>query len=89
MEPTEVVKQTIEFYKTSFNDSFKAMLMLQDQAQKMFDIQLDQVPGLPDETKKAVKEWIESYNKGCIDFKNMVDENFNRVDSYFSVGEKS
>jgi len=85
MEPMETVKQTVEFYKTSFNNSFSAMMMLQEQAQKMFDMQLEQLPGLPDETKKAVKEWIESYNKGCTEFKKNVDESFKRVDSYFSA----
>ncbi len=89
MEPMETMKQTVEFYKTSFNNSFNAMMMLQEQAQKMFDMQLGQLPGLPEEGKKAVKEWIESYNKGCSEFKKVVDESFARVDAYFATAKKS
>ncbi len=86
MEP---MKETVEFYKTSFNNSFNAMLMLQEQAQKMFDMQLGQLPGIPEEGKKAIKELVESYNKGCTEFKKIVDESFTRVDAYFATAEKA
>lgn len=89
MDPMAVAKQTVEFYKTSFNNSFNAMMLLQEQAQKMFDMQLGQLPGLPDEAKSTIKQWIDTYNKGCQQFKATVDEGFKQVDSYFSAAEKS
>ncbi len=89
MEPMQVAKQTVEFYKTSFTNSFNAMVMLQEQAQKMFDVQLQNLPGLPDEGKKVIKEWIGTYNKGCQEFKKAVDDGFQKVESYFSEAEKS
>ncbi len=87
LEPMEVAKQTVEFYKTSFTNSFSAMMMLQEQAQKMLDVQLGQLAGLPEEAKKAIKEWIESYNTGCDEFKKVVDKSFKQVESCFSAAE--
>ncbi len=89
MEPMDVAKQSVEFYKTSFNNSFSAMMMLQEQTQKMFDMQLGQLTGLPDDAKKAIKDWIGSYNNGCDEFKKAVDKSFVQVDSYFTAAEKS
>ena len=37
----------------------------------------------PEEGKKAISEWMKAYKKGCDDFKNIVDENFKKVDDFF------
>jgi hypothetical protein len=38
----------------------------------------------PEEGKKAVIEWMKAYKKGCDDFKNIVDENFKKVETFFN-----
>jgi predicted enzyme related to lactoylglutathione lyase len=83
MEPYKIAKQTIEFYKTTFDNTFNAMMMLQEQSQRMLKMQLDQTAGIPDEAKKAVSEWLKTYKAGCEKFKGAVDESFKRVETYF------
>ena len=64
MDPKKVVKQTFDFYKSTFENTYNAMTMLQEQNQKMVEMYLDQTQGFPEEGKKAVQEWIKAYKKG-------------------------
>lgn len=88
MEPTKMAKQTIEFYKTTFNNTFNALMMLQEQTQRMLKMQLDQTSGIPEEGKKIINEWVKNYKKGCEEFKSAVDESFKRVEAYFAEAGK-
>ncbi len=84
MDQKAMFKQMIDFQKNTFDNSFKAMSTLQEQGEKMVSMFLEQAPWLPPEGKKAVVEWIKAYNKGREDFKQAVDENFSKVQDYFS-----
>lgn len=83
-----MAKQTFDFYKTSFENMLNAMTMLQEQSQKMIDLYLDQMTGFPDEGKKAIQDWNKSLKKGSADFKACIDENFKKVEEYFSPSSK-
>ena len=85
MEPTGIAKQVIDLQKTAFDNAFNAMVMLQDQTEKMTSSLLGQVPGLPEEAKKAINEWVKAYKKGREDFKKAVDENFKKAEGFFAA----
>jgi polyhydroxyalkanoate synthesis regulator phasin len=89
MDPKKVVKQTFDFYKSTFENTYNAMTMLQEQSQKMVEMYLDQTQGFPEEGKKAVQEWINAYKKGGEDFKAAVDESFKKVEDFFAEAAKS
>lgn len=84
MELKNITKQTFDFYKSTFNNTFNAMMMLQEQAQKVVDMYLEQTTGFPEEGKKAISEWIKAYKKGSADFKKAVDESFKRMEVFFA-----
>ena len=84
MKPFDLAKQTIDFNKATFDNSFSMMVMIQEQMEKTVSLFLDQAAWLPDEGKKLVTEWVSSYKKGCAEFKNTVDESYKKVDSYFT-----
>ena len=84
MEPTGIAKQVIDLQKTAFDNAFNAMVMLQDQTEKMTSSLLGQVPGLPEEAKKAINEWVKAYKKGRDDFKMFVDENYKKVEAFLT-----
>ena len=88
MEPIKFAKQTFDFYKSSFNNTFSAIMMLQEQSQKVLDMYLAQTTGFPEEGKKAIGEWIKAYKKGSEEFKKAVDESFKRVEDFFSEAAK-
>jgi hypothetical protein len=89
MEPVKIAKQMIEFQKATFDNSFSAMGMVQDQAERMISMGLEQATWLPEEGRKAIDAWVKSYKKGREDFKKIVDENFGKVEQFFAGTEKA
>jgi hypothetical protein len=84
MDQKIIVKQMIDFHKMTFQNSYNAMVMLQDQSEKMFDTFLSQANWMPQDFKSLMEEWVSTYKKGRDDFKKSVDENFKHAEEYFS-----
>jgi hypothetical protein len=90
MDPLKLTKQMIDFNKASFDNTFNAMVLLQEQAEKMVNTFMEQATSLPGEGKKALNEWVETVKKGREDFKKVVDQGFGKVEDYFAeAGKKS
>ena len=85
MDPKQIAKQMVDFNKTAFDNSFEAMSALQDQAEKMFTATMEQTSFFPAEGKKLINEWVKTYKKGRDDFKATTDENFKKVEAFFSA----
>jgi len=83
MEHKQIAKQMIQFNKTAFDNSFSAMTMVYQQNEKMVETFLGQAPWMPEEGKKAIKDWMSSYRTGCDDFKKLVDDSYAKVEAYF------
>jgi hypothetical protein len=88
MESGKFAKQMIDFYKSTFDNSFNAMVMLQEQTEKTMKTALDQTTWLPAEGKKVVDEWVKAYTQGREEFKKVVDENFKKVEDFFNQSAK-
>ncbi|MBU0514992.1 MAG: hypothetical protein KJ621_09490 [Proteobacteria bacterium] len=89
MDQKQMLAQMIEFNKNAFENSFSATALMQDQMEKMTSTFLDQATWLPEDGKKVLKEWTETFKKGRTDFKKAVDDSFKKVDSYFAGKTKS
>lgn len=85
MDPKQIAKQMVDFNKTAFDNSFETMSVIQDQAEKMFTATMEQTSFFPEEGKKLIYEWIKNYKKGRDDFKATADENFKKVESFFTA----
>jgi phage-related minor tail protein len=83
MEMKNIAKQMIDFNKATIDNSFKAMAMVQEQMEKLTGTYLSQLPGLPEEGKKAIDEWMKAYQNGRDQFKKSVDENYEKVENLF------
>lgn len=84
MKPFELAKQMIDFNKTTFDNSFSMMVMLQEQMEKTVSTFIEQSTWLPEDGRKVLSEWVSTYKKGREDFKKAVDESYKKVDSYFA-----
>jgi hypothetical protein len=84
MDQKQILKQMIDFNKATFDNTFNAMVMLQEQAERAANTLLEQANWLPEDGNKAINEWVKAYKKGREDFKKVVDENFQKVESFFS-----
>jgi hypothetical protein len=88
MEALGFTKQMIDFYKATFDNTFNAMVMVQEQIEKVSGIALQQASWLPEEGVKAINEWTDAYKKGREEFKGAVDANFAKVEEFFAQAEK-
>ncbi len=84
MDQKQLFKQVVEFNKAAFNNTFNAMVTLQDQAERMTNTMLDQSTWLPAEGRKAVKDWVDACKQGRENFKQLVDDNFQKVEEHFT-----
>lgn len=85
MEPKQIAKQMVDFNKTAFDNSYEAMSVIQDQTEKMVTAMMEQTAFFPEEGKKLVNDWINTYKKGREEFKAAADENFKKVEAYFTA----
>jgi hypothetical protein len=79
-----MLKQLIQFNKTAFDNTFKAMNLAQEHGEKMLNALLDQATWLPEEGKKTITDWMKAYKKGVDDFKKALDEQYKKVDDFFA-----
>jgi uncharacterized coiled-coil DUF342 family protein len=88
MEPLRMVKQMIDFNKATFDNTFNAMVLLQEQTERITKTFTEQATALSDERKKALNEWVQTFKKGREEFKKAVDEGFGKVEAYFAEAGK-
>jgi hypothetical protein len=69
----------IDFNKATFDNTFNAMVMLQEQSERAANALMGQATWLPEDVKNAINEWVKAYKKGREDFKKLVGENFQKV----------
>ena len=84
MDSAKITKQMIDFQKTTFDNTFSAMIMMQEQTERMANTLLEQAAWMPEEGKTVINDWVKAYKKGREDFKKGVDENFKKVEDFFS-----
>jgi uncharacterized coiled-coil DUF342 family protein len=88
MDTRQIPKQMIEFNKTTFDHTFEAIIALQDQTEKFASSFIEKAAWLPEESRKAINEWIKVYKKGRDDFKCYADDNYEKMVNYFAKAEK-
>jgi len=86
-EPNQMLKQMLDFNKTAFDNSFSAMLTIQEQNEKMVSTFLEQATWIPEEGKKLIQEWVDTYKKGYGDFKKTADDNYKKVETFFETAK--
>ena len=85
METEKFAKQMIDFQKATFDNTFTAVTMLQDQAERMVNTMLEQTTWLPEESRRAIDDMVGTYKKGRADFKGVMDENFVKLADLFEA----
>ncbi len=89
MNQFSLAKQLLDFNRTTFDNTFGAMCMLQEQSEKMMNTFVEQANWIPGEGKKAISEMAAMFRKGCAEFKKAVDENFVRAEAYFEQANQN
>ena len=83
MDQFLIAKQMIDFNRNTFENTFGAMCLMQEQSEKILNTFVEQVPWIPGEGKKAIADMAATFRKSCSEFKKAVSENFGRMEAYF------
>jgi hypothetical protein len=79
----------MDFSKMTFDNTLNAMLLLQDQSRRIASGVLEKSSWLPQNEKKAINDWIESYKKGLEGLKSASDESYKIISHYFTSEEET
>lgn len=78
MDPTKIGLQILDFQKSAFNNTYNAMMQIQQQTEKMAEPLLKNNPVVPEEWKNMLK-------KNQHEMKKAIDDGFVKAESYFSA----
>lgn len=84
MDQGKIAKQMVDFHKATFDNTFNAMSIMQEQTERMVSMFLEQSPWVPEEGKTAIQDWVKAYKKGRTDFKNSANDSFKKVEDFFT-----
>jgi polyhydroxyalkanoate synthesis regulator phasin len=83
MDPKQIARQMIQFTKTTFDNTFDAITVFQEQTEKLIGTYLEQAPIIPEEGKKAITDWMKAYKKSREEFKTAVNDNYKKLEESF------
>ncbi len=81
MEQMQFCRQVLGFNKMAFDNTFSTVSMFQDQLETLLSSALQQNPGLPEDGRRALEEFVRSIKQGRDDYKKVVDESFEKFSS--------
>jgi hypothetical protein len=84
MDHKHLIKQALEFNKTTFDNAFNTMTAVQEQTGSMISKFTQQSPWFTEEGKKIIKQWEAPCRKGREDFKAALDENYKKAEDILS-----
>ena len=85
MDQSQFAKQMIDFQKTTFDNVYDSMVMLQDHTEKLANTVFEQATWLPEESSRLVTQWIEIFKKSRNDYKLAVDDIFTRIEDLITA----
>ena len=85
MVQKEMVQQIIELYQATFDSTFNATALLQDQFEHVANTVLDQAQWLPAESRNAIDSWVDAYKTGRDNYKQFMDESYRKAHAYFEA----
>ncbi|MCP3920982.1 MAG: hypothetical protein GY714_00200 [Desulfobacterales bacterium] len=85
-EPQKMMGQLVEFQKNAFNNTYDAMLKIQEQSEKIVTVLTSGQLKTPKESQKYVDNWTMALKKQQAEFKTNVDSGFEKFKSLCEGG---
>ncbi|MCX5888004.1 MAG: hypothetical protein NTY36_00965 [Deltaproteobacteria bacterium] len=84
MNQNQLITQMLDFNRTTFENTFNTLTMLQEQVERVANGCLEQATWLPKAGKTVIDEWTNACKKGRESFKSSMDEGFKKVEAFFA-----
>ena len=88
MDSSWIAKQMIDFQKTTFDNMYNSMVMLQDHTEKCTNTLFEQATWIPEESSRVVNQWSDIFKKGRHDFRLAMDDFFTKIDDLLTATKK-
>ena len=85
MDQKQIIKQMVEFNQTAFDNTFDAIVIIQNQTEQIATKMMDQVEWLPVEGRSAIDNWVEIYKTSRKNLKVQVDNNYKQIEKLFAI----
>ncbi len=73
-------KQMIDVQKATFDGMINSMIMVWEQTSAM----LESATWIPEEGRKAFRQWVEINKQGCVSLKGAVDSGYSNLERFFT-----
>ncbi|MHB8762989.1 MAG: hypothetical protein ACYDA8_01395 [Deferrisomatales bacterium] len=80
-----LLTQVMNTNKSAFDNSFNAMAALQDQAEKMTKLFLDQAAWMPAEGKQAIQQWTEGCKQARESYRAAVEAGYRKLAEHLAA----
>lgn len=80
MDPKMVQKMMVEGMRAGMRTTFDAMNALQEQAERMWKIFLEQGTDAQKESEKVLTEWMDNMRKGREEFRRNMDDGIRKME---------
>lgn len=87
-EPQKMMIQLVDFQKTAFDNTYEALLKMQEQSEKVVDVLSSGQFKQPTDNQKYIDTWRNAFKKQQADFKLAVDTGFDKFKSFYENTEK-
>lgn len=75
-------RRMLGMQRAMFENTFNAMVTVQEQQQRFFDGLLEQAPGMPDETRALVDTWRKAAEDNRMYYRRAVERSFDHLEDY-------
>ena len=82
-QATSMARQIVGLQKAGVETMIGHMILCWEQTGSMLNSFLNQAAWIPEETKKAFREWVDSNRKGCETIKDTVDKGYSSLEKCF------
>lgn len=84
MENTEFAKKVAEFNRSAAENTWNAVTLWQDQAERFTRAALESGHNLAEEGQRMVEEWVKEYKKGRTAAKKTMEESYRNPGAWFA-----
>ncbi len=77
----KMVKQMIDLQRASSDGMIRSLIMVWEQTGMM----LTGATWIPEEGRKALKQWVDMNRKACEDLKSAIDSSYSSLEKFFET----
>ncbi len=88
MKTYQMTKKFLDFQRDALSSWYDAVASMQKQAASSVNLVLDQSDWLPVEGRQMMRNWVDACQKGCNDYKELVEDSIDELEKVLVIKSK-